>query len=122
MVHRLPGAMQKHNPKLIIILGGTNDLGMHHPTENIIRSVTRLHEIALRSGKGTTEPTYTIAMTLPQLTWSVDENDRLEINKGIREYAQRCKQRVAFLEMENRFDQKNKSNLVYWSPDTVHFR
>lgn len=121
MAHRLPSDIQKYSPKLVIILGGTNDLGMHSPVEHTIKNILKLHETALKSSISESDPVYTLAMTIPELTWTKEDTGRLKINREIREFVNRCRNRVAFLEMEHRFTQKNASNMIYWSPDKVHF-
>ena len=119
MVNRIPVVIYKHHPKLMIILGGTNDLAARFTAEQITKHIVKLHEYVLRNNRTEIKQAYTVAMTIPQLPVEKHEFNlvRIEVNKGIREFVSRCKNRVAFLDIADLFDQKNISNMVFWSPD-----
>jgi lysophospholipase L1-like esterase len=131
MVERLPSDLKEHSPNLVILLGGTNDIGHEEKPEKIVENIKKLHQLALRSvGRGNKKATYTIAVTIPQSGFVVTEKGprgqgaaaaRLEINAAIRDFAKKCSKRVALLDLESTFDQRKPENKKYWSPDTLHF-
>ena len=126
MVGRLPSELHSTKPKLVIILGGTNDLFSKISADKIIRNVINLHQLALKYQASSGHTTYTIAVTIPQLPMDSNNKEvnekRLEVNKGIRAFAKKCDSRVTLFEMESLFDQNNLVvNKKYWSVDNVHF-
>jgi lysophospholipase L1-like esterase len=110
------------NPSLIIILGGTNDLGTL-PSDSIYENIQKIHLLALKSSLLTERPIYTIAVTIPQLTWGGENSNlkRLNVNENIRKLVKRCNKYIFLFDMESLFDQKNEAYKIYWSPDQVHF-
>ena len=83
MTQRIPSEIRKSRAKLIIILGGTNDLHKNPPI--VIDNIIKLHRIAHTSAKLHLTTVYTIAITLPQVGQlnSRAESNRLQINDGI---------------------------------------
>lgn len=131
MISRLPHVLQKTSDvRVVVILGGTNDLGHRFDVNKIFMNIKRLHEIALSSSKSTISsdvqseqiPVYTIAVTIPQSGWAVQNNlqERIELNEKIREFAKSCN-RIRLLELESTFDQTVPENDKYWSIDRLHF-
>jgi lysophospholipase L1-like esterase len=112
------------NMKLAIILGGTNDLGHHTRSEDILSNLIRMHEIVHKSNSAhKTSPltqVLTIAVGIPQVQWPIEEAHRLMVNKGLREYAARCSHLVWYRDVESVFDQKDTSKKHLWSDDMVH--
>lgn len=49
MLDRLPLLLDKHRFDVVIILGGTNDLGHVHQ-DNIVANIKELHQIAQKAG------------------------------------------------------------------------
>lgn len=119
------------NVALVIILGGTNDLGHRHRTEKILEEIKILHKVSQRYEKendidndkdpNAIKKVYTIAITIPQLNWDIQQESRIKVNAGIREFVKENNETTFLLDFENLFDQKVSSNLKYWSSDTVHF-
>lgn len=68
-------------------------------------------------------PRFTVAMTLPQFRaphkLAIEVRD--EINKGLRKFAENCKERIVLLDMETLFNQNMKENERYWNYDGFHF-
>jgi lysophospholipase L1-like esterase len=120
MFDRLANSLNESNPQLVIILTGTNDLAMKESPAQILHDIAKLHQMALAHAN-LTLPTYTIALTIPQLSWHINQTTRTIVNKGIRHMTQACHLHMALMEMENLFDQTDQSNHQYWSPDFVHF-
>ena len=122
MVERLPKELEKiPSTRVVIILGGTNDLGHRRPPSSVIANIVRLHDIAQNhTSHDPDHPTFTVAVTIPMARWPFDPQARLDINAGIRAYAKSdC--HVALLDLENYRNQSVVENAVYWSPDFVHF-
>ena len=66
---------------------------------------------------------YTIAITLPPAGWMLrKDGKRISINQKIRAFVERCKERMALLDMDTLpIDLNNKENHAqYWSPDLLH--
>jgi lysophospholipase L1-like esterase len=125
MVMRLPSELSKlSNVRLVIILGGTNDLGMKAPDRYIMSNLEKMHKLALSHANNNSDiPVYTIAITIPQSGYalSVDLKSRYVLNKSIR-ILPSCHHRIALLDLESTFDQNNQTNLInYWSYDRLHF-
>ena len=126
MKTRLKELMIRHDThritKLVIILGGTNDLNSL-PSKSIIDNIIHLHSLVLKQSKKHNLPLFTFLLTIPFCPWGGEPTNikRLEINKGLRDFAIRCQERIGLFDMEDLFDQKNRDNEVYWSPDNVHF-
>jgi lysophospholipase L1-like esterase len=123
MLRRLPSLLDRHPSNLVIILGGLNDLAVNRDPDSIVETITEIHEVAL-SRSTQARPTYTLAVTLPQL--GVDGDHPLsagitEVNEGIRAFAEQNSDRIALLDIENTFNMSNgESNSRYWSADFIH--
>jgi lysophospholipase L1-like esterase len=148
MIKRLPNVIKDHkNVRVISILAGTNDLGHQKSPIDIAQSIIDLHEIAHTSNTGNSDNAnyiYTILLTIPQINWRIKQNDRLIINKILRNYVLSCNTgsgsnvvgstgkntgvnssvdvntRVILVDIENEWDQKNEKNDIFWSIDKVH--
>lgn len=128
MLHRLPNVLTvQPKIKLVIILGGTNDLGSGRvPNDEIVANIKQLHRIALNSSSLSPhqDVIYTIAVTIPQAVWMLKGPSavkRLAINEKIRAFAGRCSARISVLDLENAFDLSVKANMnTFWSPDGLH--
>lgn len=111
--------LNNKNLGLVIILGGTNDLGMHIPTRSIISNLLKIHHIS-QSYEGNFK-VFTLAITIPMADWNWNETSRIEVNNELRAYSKRCPNSVALLDMETVFDQANPFNKIYWNEDRAHF-
>jgi lysophospholipase L1-like esterase len=123
MIGRLPDVLEL-NPgfKVVIILGGTNDLwGLKNENTSVI-NIKELHRIALSTGN-TTDPIYTVAVTIPQAP-PIELNNsphRRLLNEGIRKFSERCSQRIALLDLESAFNQSVPGNSEkFFGPDEIH--
>lgn len=129
MTHRLPAVMKKVGESsrpdisVVIILAGTNDLGSHHSAKEILQDVLTLHEFAKNHKRNSDSPQiFTLALSIPQLRWSVNMDDRLEVNKGLQDFVDKDTSKTTFfISLEEAFDQKIEENIKYWSTDMVHF-
>ena len=116
MVHRLPHVLKAHpDVGIAVVLGGTNDLGSKHPADRILTNVVKLHRILMMQNIPS------IAITIPQIQWPINNSARIEVNEGIRDFTKHYEGRVYLVEMENAFDQKAPENRKYWSIDFAHF-
>lgn len=61
MVLRFRDDVLTHKPEFVVILGGTNDLGMNAQPAEVMRNLLKMYELALA---GSIQP---IAMTIPSL-------------------------------------------------------
>eukprot|EP01041_Mallomonas_annulata_P003120 gene3120-6138_t len=123
MIARLPKKLRDYtNIGLVIILGGTNDIGHRIDVSDIVSNIKFLHTTSLHVNSENPQPVYTIAVTIPQSGWAVANNiqERYKINEQIRKFVQSCPQRIALLDIENSFDQRVPENLKYWSDDRLH--
>lgn len=121
MVARIGFLVQKNEPKVVVVLGGTNDLGHLKPHHSVIENIQQIHEIARTINK---KPFFfTIAMTIPEIGWPfVNQTERLQVNNGIRDYVSRTGH-TFLLDLECAFfNQSNPTNDKYWASDKVHFK
>lgn len=122
---RIRSVLSSVNPMLVIILGGTNDIGGGVAVEKIMKNIRHMHRAALKHLKAFNgKDSFTIAVTLPQfpLEAKAVNKRRLELNKEIRKFAERCQFRVKLFDMESLFDQNDMANnQKYWSVDNFHF-
>jgi lysophospholipase L1-like esterase len=104
-------------------LGGTNDLGTRVPVKTIIDNVKQLHRLVLTNAQSNIKDSivYSIAVTVPQASWTIHSEERFQVNRAIRELQTRCSARMGLLDLENTFNQSDKQNHKYWSPDFLHF-
>jgi len=128
MVHRLPAVMKKISEgtrpdiSVVVILAGTNDIGSRHSPKQVLEDVLTLHEYAKKHKKNSdSTQTFTIALSMPQLRWSINQEDRVEVNRGLKDYVQRMTKTSFFISLEEPFDQKQPENVKFWSTDMVHF-
>lgn len=121
MVERLPGELAA-NPatRIVVILGGTNDLGHRIPARTVVANLIKLHTIAHNhTYHDPDRPTFTVAVTIPNARWPFDPQARLDINSGLRAFAKsNC--HVALLDLESHRNQSVAENSPFWSPDFVH--
>jgi len=129
MLFRLPAVLKQHAAtKLVIILGGTNDLAYGRmQASDIVENVKQLHRMALNCSAftpGHHSVVYTIAVTLPPSQWTQrppHATKRLAVNDKIRSFANRCAARVGFLDLEPTFDLNAKDTFTkFYSPDGLH--
>lgn len=125
MVVRIREVLSSVNPTLVIILGGTNDIGGGVAIDKIMKNIMHMHRSALKHLKAFNgKEAFTIAVTLPQfpLEAKAANKRRLELNKEIRRFAEKCEARVKLFDMESFFDQNDMANnQKYWSVDHFHF-
>lgn len=119
--------------KMVAIWGGTNDLAAGRTASEVVDDILAMHESVLRyrnphlddhrgSGNRTSDVMFSIAITIPPNGRFGDdqETNRLNINKEIRKFASRCRDRVALVDVDiDAFDQK--SHTEEWSPELIHF-
>jgi len=135
MVHRLPTVLKSiRDIRVVIILGGTNDLGLRYDFHEIIHHIKKLHEISSThiESSNSTEffynsinpvPIYTVALTIPQSGWSIQNNlkERYIINTAIRNHVASCSNYMTLVDIESLYDQRIPNNNKYWSVDRLHF-
>ena len=132
MLFRLPLVLRQHmaTTKVVIILGGTNDLGFGRmQPADIVENIKQLHRLAFNSSTlsaaGHRSVVYTVAVTLPPSQWTQrppHAAKRLDVNGKIRAFAGRCAAWMAFVDLEPVFDLNvEKSFAKYYSPDGLHF-
>ena len=116
MVHRMPHVLKSHpEVGVAVILGGTNDLGSKHSADKILTNIVKVHRTVMMHNVPS------IAMTIPQVQWPINNSARLEVNEGIRDFVKHYEGKVYLVEMESAFDQKVPENKKYWSVDFAHF-
>jgi lysophospholipase L1-like esterase len=120
MVFRFPLMMEVAKPTVVIILGGTNDLVHRFTGAQILQNLETMHTQALKSSVQRGHAVYTVALTMPQCVWHVDQNTRLTVNKGLKAMVNRCKDRMMLIDLEDGLDMRKLENDRYWSVDKVH--
>lgn len=124
MVVRLPTVLEEDNMAdvcVVIILGGTNDLTRKKDASEMIQNLKMLHQIAQNYTVGRSHFIYTVAITIPENGWGINETARLEVNRALREYTRSCPDRMALLDLEHEFTQSDPTNAAFWFRDMGHF-
>ncbi len=109
--------------RVVIILGGTNDLGSRKSVDFIYDNLVLLHKIATKydySLVGKHKKTYTIAVTIPDCVWKINHDVRKAVNKKLKDLAAQS-QNIYLFDLEAITLQTNKSTAAYWGRDLVHF-
>ncbi len=125
MSARLLEVLKEHpNTKVVCILAGTNDLGHRSQPDAIAQSIIDLHAMAqtyFMSDGVVNSRIVTVVMTIPQISWRINQQHRLDVNALLRTYASTCQDRTILVDLENAWDQKNmEENEKFWSSDFVH--
>ena len=106
---------------VVSILAGTNDLGHHDHADKIASYLKNIHEKVFEVSEMQNKRIYTIAITIPMISWTINNTARSEINKSLREFQVSHKDKVILVDLENEFDQSVLENKKYWSIDNAHF-
>jgi lysophospholipase L1-like esterase len=147
MMERLKITLQqmKELPTVVVILGGTNDIGRGLPTGTTISNIINMHE-DIRLLKSRNPEKYggikhTVLMTIPRMTFDRFRKSRIEINHELRNYVARSSSDDGFtllMDIENVFsfspctssapndgckpDAFNITNKRYWdAASPLHF-
>lgn len=106
---------------IVSILAGTNDLGYKEPADKITSHVINIHNKVFDVAAMHNKKIFTIAITIPMISWGINDTARFDINKNLREFQILHKDKVVLVDLENEFDQKLEENKKYWSTDLAHF-
>ena len=103
------------NPKYVIILGGTNDIGWGLQSEEVFLNLKRMYEMALNNKINP------IGCTVPSiLGWDEGILPRLRLNKSIKRYCR--EKRVLLADLYTKTcDPKTKRLRSEYSSDGLHF-
>ncbi len=106
---------------IVSILAGTNDLGHKENADKIISYVLNIHNKVFEDAALHNKKIFTIAITIPMISWGINDTARFDINKNLREFQMLHKDKIILVDLENEFDQKLDENKKYWSIDLAHF-
>ena len=137
MWSRLPGAIQSSkDPQVIIILGGTNDIGQGESKERIVANLQSMHYIAL-NGSSSSALVHTIHMTIPPSDAFVNPkyksrfgDKRLAVNEEMRKFIHDHNKRHAVVRGEvgsiflvdlEYIYLPIESHQTMWNKDLLHF-
>lgn len=123
LMYKLPPLLKEKraDPIFVIILAGTNDLAYKLSHNSIVWHLKKMHNAVQLHALHIKRNIYTIAMSIPELKWGVKDSDRLAVNRDMEEYARRCNSSVAYLDLNEKFNQSVPENTKFWSTDNVHF-
>lgn len=125
MLRRFPHIYRKSEAAVVIILAGTNDLGKHTDSLTITNNIISLHRTATEQVNSANIKANSIAITIPQISWTINQQDRISVNRELRSYysskVNNTRNATTVLDFENLFDQKIEESKKYWSIDFVHF-
>lgn len=120
MVGRLPSFLSPATKvDVVILLGGTNDICRGVDVHDILLRLTSLHDAVHRAGA------VSVALTIPQISFGVPEDkqmeeSRLEVNEGLRRYANDHQDVCVFVDLAAAFPQ-DSTHAGHWESDGVHF-
>jgi lysophospholipase L1-like esterase len=121
MIRRLPSVLSHHKLiKLVVIIGGTNDLTQREDPHIILANLIRLHQTVHKMSKNHSS-ILSVAVAIPQMTTSfIDQSARIFVNKGLLDYAQQHSNLVLYRDFEGVFDQEVPASTAFWSDDLQH--
>lgn len=123
MRERLPLVLNKEGPfDLVIILGGTNDLGLslNKDGEPLFGRLRSLHELALRYSP------LTVAVTIPETGYEVINRftavreKRLNVNALLKKYVQDCDSKIILSDLSAKLPRESLSHedrRKFWADD-----
>ena len=134
MVNRMPMALKRAHPGLVIILGGTNDLGaaVEIPREKIVDNLRELHYLAHNTSTEKGKDVHTVHLTIPPSKYITQDKEkvrnlkRIAINRDMQAFAKEYnankerKGNVYVLDMEDIFLPFDAFPGM-WLPDGLHF-
>ena len=113
MSERLPLVLNKDGPfDLVIILGGTNDLGLslNKDGEPLFRRLRSLHELALRHSP------LSVAVTIPETGYEAMDRftalreKRWQVNALLKQYVQDCGSKIILSDLSTKLPRKSLSH------------
>ena len=129
MIARLPSLIDKYEPRLVIILGGTNDVFAKR--QDVLSDILNIHRITHKAAIHFRITT--VAVTIPSACSLDKESDkrRLEINDGIRAFHQKHVTQMLLFDLANDMKEIRDCNVKgcqndacisnLMSPDGTHF-
>jgi len=102
---------------LVLIQGGTNDLGQWIPAD-IVSNLKAMHDVAYRTGA------HVGLMTIPEARISSlrsveEERDRLEVNRKLREFVKSSPHRTILIDLDAALPQ-DAAHAQIWAADGLH--
>jgi len=125
MLNQLPSLIKKHNPLMVIILGGTNDLGHgggNATHDRILNNLIQLHKQALSHTRSDKKKVVTVGVTIPPADGHDEEQEstRLKVNTGILKLPKHHHRTyICDLAAQTQFSFPNKYS-PFWSSDGLH--
>jgi lysophospholipase L1-like esterase len=123
MLTRLPTLLAEHQPSLVIILGGTNDLQGKRDASSILVDLMKLHKMCHQQILPNGQTIKSIVVTIPPAAWfdALQEGTREVVNAQIKNFAKKHLPQVALCDLAGtpeflRVDKESE----YWSADGVH--
>lgn len=89
-------------PIVVVILGGTNDIGMRHPVSATVTDIIGMHQ-DLKVLQKSKKIIHTVAMTVPTFPSDRNREARLAVNDAIRSYADQSGGFTLLLDIEDLF-------------------
>jgi len=120
MKHRITLLLTKNLYDVVIILGGTNDLGHKRSKDDILNDLYEIYTTVHNFGLKSNRTIYTIAVTIPPLSWPVNQAARTEVNNALKEYVNKNITRTYLIDLD-RVLTTTHSDKKYYSSDNVHF-
>lgn len=113
------GSPSEVGAALVLILGGTNDLGRGVAVDSIIENLLKLHAAAHAVGAATG------VLTIPEMRWpdkqvDIFRGEREQVNDALRKFARSCPQCALLVDIAAEFPQEPGFKSL-WEPDGVHF-
>jgi lysophospholipase L1-like esterase len=120
MKHRIVEILSKSLYDVVIVLGGTNDLGHHRTTSEILTDLYEIHHTINNFGLKSNRNIYSFVMTIPPLGWPVNQATRNEVNIALREYVTKNITRSYLIDLDKILTTTHNDK-KYYSNDAVHF-
>ncbi len=103
MTHRLDTLLGKTKQPYdwVIVLGGTNDLGMNLKSDELLPHLLKLHDRAKETGAKT------LALAIPQFRYELSpknetyKNEKAKVNEGLKQYSEKSDSSTFFVDLWN---------------------
>lgn len=120
MKHRIVDILSKSLYDVVVVLGGTNDLGHHRSKDEILADLYEIYHTINSFGLKSNRNIYSFVMTIPPLGWPVNQTTRDEVNIALREYVTKNITESYLIDLDKVLTTTHKDK-KYYSSDNVHF-
>lgn len=120
MKHRISFLLSKSLYDVVVVLGGTNDLGHHRSKDEILKDLYDIHHTIYNFGLKSNRTIVSFAITIPPLSWPVNQTVRADVNNALKEYVNKNITMTYLIDLDKVLTTTH-TDKKYYSTDNVHF-